>query len=240
MNYYENWNTLISNIDAVPEQLDGEKLIVIGYELLRTQEERELLRQTAAAGDQASLESLINSYVPMIIRGMKRYARRIGYNRDVLINCMEKVRERVADNLYIDNFEYNISRYVDWMVKDEVSHYIAVHSELLKKTSADKMNKGFSHESLEEMMDKISTVITDENQAESLKELLPDCMDDMERQLISFRFGLEDGVPKTLQEMADKFGISRERAMLIVSRVMRRSSSRRMRRRKSLLDFLDD
>lgn len=87
------------------------------------------------------------------------------------------------------------------------------------------------------MIEKISVSISDKDQAERIKKMLQDCKNDRERQLLAFRFGLEDGVPKTLQETAERFGISRERARQIESMAIRRSVAHI--RRKSLVDYLD-
>lgn len=73
-----------------------------------------------------------------------------------------------------------------------------------------------------------------------IRNLLLVCDSERERQLIGFRLGLEDGVPKTLQETADKFGISRERARQIESMAIRRMVGHTRRRSKALLDFLND
>ena len=72
-----------------------------------------------------------------------------------------------------------------------------------------------------------------------VKDLLHACRNEREQQLFSYRFGLEDGVPKTLQEAADQFGISIERARQIQSMAMRRIWGH-IRRRKVLSDYLED
>lgn len=236
---YKDWNVFVSNMDIVPEQLDGEKLIAMASELSLSREEREMLGKQAANGDKVALESLINSYVPMVVGIMKRYAPRVGYNRDVFMNCIEKVREKIVNTLYIDNFEYNISHYISWMAKDEVTHYIASMKRVPEKSQTEKVKEESQGNSLQEMLEKISAIITDEKRAELIKDLLLACRNERERQLIAFRFGLEDGVPKTLQETADKFGISRERARQIESMAMREIRVH-IRRRRSLSDSLND
>ena len=185
------------------------------------------------------MECFLNAYVPMIVGTMKRYAPRIGYRRDILMNCVERVREKVADTLYIDNLEYNTAHYVDWMVRNEVTHYIAELEKHPEPPSVDKIKEEPRTTTIEELIEKISTYISDGNQAERIKELLQACRNDRERQLLAFRFGLEGGVPKTLQETADKFGISRERVRQIESRAVRRIVGH-IRRRKSIADFLND
>src|ERR1700730_1439928 len=50
----------------------------------------------------------------------------------------------------------------------------------------------------------------DKNMRDELSELL-DVLDDRERKIIFQRFGLDDGKPKTLEEIGKKFGVTRER-----------------------------
>lgn len=65
------------------------------------------------------------------------------------------------------------------------------------------------------------------------------CKNDRERQLLALRFGLEDGVPKTLQETADILGISTERARQIQNKAVRRIVAY-IRERTSLADSLNE
>lgn len=157
-----------------------------------------MLGKDAAAGNKVALDTLINSYVPMVVGIMKRYAPRVDYNRDVFMNCIEKVCEKIVNTLHIDNFEYNISHYISWMVKDEVTHYIASKKRVPAESQIEKVKEESQGNSLQEMLEKISIIITDEKRAELIKDLLLACRNERERQLIAFRFGLEDGVPKTL------------------------------------------
>ena len=50
----------------------------------------------------------------------------------------------------------------------------------------------------------------DKNMRDELRELL-EVLDDRERKIILQRFGLDDGKPKTLEEVGKKFGVTRER-----------------------------
>src|SRR5271169_630242 len=50
----------------------------------------------------------------------------------------------------------------------------------------------------------------DKNMRDELSELL-EVLDDRERTIIFQRFGLDDGKPKTLEEIGKKFGVTRER-----------------------------
>jgi RNA polymerase primary sigma factor len=50
----------------------------------------------------------------------------------------------------------------------------------------------------------------DKNMRDELRQLL-EVLDDRERKIIFERFGLDDGKPKTLEEVGKKFGVTRER-----------------------------
>ena len=239
MDHYINWEVFVANIDTVPKQLDGDKLVAMVSGLSCTRAERESLGRAAAEGDKTSLESFLNAYVPIIVGVMKKYSPRIGYNRDILMDCVEKVREKVVNSLYVDNLEYNTAHYVDWMVRNEVTKFIASQDKRSEEHLDDKKQDEPKVETIDELIEKISVSISDKDQAERIKKMLQACRNDRERQLLAFRFGLEDGVPKTLQETADKFGISRERARQIESMAIRRCVSH-IRRRKSLADFLNE
>lgn len=239
MDYYESWESFVSNIDVVPDKLDGEKLIYMVSALSCTRSERESLGRAAAEGDKTSLECFLNAYVPMIVGTMKKYSPRIGYNRDILMGCVEKVREKVANTLYLDNLEYNTTHYVDWMVRNEVTKFIVSQDKRPEEHLEDKKEDEPKVETIDELIEKISVSISDQDQAERIKKMLQACRNGRERQLLAFRFGLEDGVPKTLQETADKFGISRERARQIESMAIRRSVAH-LRRRKSISDILNE
>lgn len=238
MNYYEKWDVFIANIDDIPDQLDGDKLIKMVSKLSYTREERELLGKMAAKGDKISLKKFVDSYIPMIVGIMKRYALRGGYNKKVLMSCVKNVEEKVTNTVYLDNLEYNTRHYVDWMTQNEVTHYIKTMQSTSKEFHI-KMNEVSEHKSMQELVEMISTFILDKNQSEEIEKLLSACGNDRERELLSFRFGLEDGIPKTIQETADEFEISRERIKQIENIAMRRIMVY-IRRRRTKVDSLND
>lgn len=67
-----------------------------------------------------------------------------------------------------------------------------------------------------------------------LEEILQKCTE-REAQVLRLRFGLEDGKPKTLSEMAELLGVSRERVRQIENKAFRRHSQ--ARRAKKIKDF---
>lgn len=242
MNIYENWNVFVANIDNAPEQLDGDKLVCMVSKLSRTREERELLGKDVAAGVRNAWESLLNSYVPMIVEEMQKYVPQFGYNLNILMNCVEKVWEKIGSDLYLNNLEYNISHSISQIVAAEITLYSAT------KEKIDKMKEETGHNESEEMLEiednelekmlkKINTFISDENEAEKVKELLLRCRNESERRWIAFILGLEDGVPKTFQETADNFGISRERVIRLAAR-LRHETEQFHKRKRLIANFL--
>ncbi len=65
-----------------------------------------------------------------------------------------------------------------------------------------------------------------------LKTLTP-----REEKVLSLRFGLEDGNPKTLEEVGKEFNVTRERIRQIEAKALRKL--RHPSRSKKLKDFLD-
>ena len=71
-----------------------------------------------------------------------------------------------------------------------------------------------------------------EQLAEVLKTLTP-----REEKVLKLRFGLEDGNPKTLEEVGKEFNVTRERIRQIEAKALRKL--RHPTRSKKLKDFLD-
>jgi len=65
-------------------------------------------------------------------------------------------------------------------------------------------------------------VPADSNQAETIIKKLLAILTDREQQIINLRYGLTDGPPKTLQQIGDLFGVSRERIRQIERKALRR------------------
>ena len=86
-----------------------------------------------------------------------------------------------------------------------------------------------------------TNVLTPEQNVESvmLREHIDDLLGDLkerERQVISLRFGLEDGHPRTLEEVGKEFNVTRERIRQIEAKALRKL--RNPVRSKKIRDFL--
>jgi len=71
---------------------------------------------------------------------------------------------------------------------------------------------------------------------EQIEEML-EALSEREREVLHFRFGLEDGRSYTLEEVGKRFGVTRERIRQIEAKALRKL--RHPSRSKKLKDFLD-
>lgn len=80
--------------------------------------------------------------------------------------------------------------------------------------------------------DAASMLLLKEQLGDVLKTLTP-----REEKVLSLRFGLEDGHPRTLEEVGKEFNVTRERIRQIEAKALRKL--RHPSRSKKLKDFLD-
>ena len=88
--------------------------------------------------------------------------------------------------------------------------------------------------------DRDSVAPTDAADRRSLADAVGDVLHDLppaERELIRLRFGLDDGRPRTLQEVGQVFGVTKERVRRIEAKTL--AKLRQPRRSDRLRDFLD-
>ena len=96
------------------------------------------------------------------------------------------------------------------------------------------MGAGLDHASLIEDQDAVSPLdaVTDQMLREQIKRVL-DSLEGREERVIRLRFGLDDGRPRTLEEVGHEFGLTRERIRQIEAHALRKlrhpSRSRKLR-----------
>ena len=72
--------------------------------------------------------------------------------------------------------------------------------------------------------------------ANQLKDIL-DTLQDRERRVLSLRFGLDDGVSRTLEEVGKEFGVTRERIRQIEAKALKKLKEKSSQQK--LDDYID-
>ena len=89
----------------------------------------------------------------------------------------------------------------------------------------------------DEAPDQVAEKVMDKFFHQQIREVV-ETLTDKEQKVIKLRFGLEDGTPRTLEEVGREFHVTRERIRQIEARAM--SKLHRMVRSYGLDDYLDD
>ncbi len=69
-----------------------------------------------------------------------------------------------------------------------------------------------------------------------MQDILTD-LQDRERRVLSLRFGLEDGITRTLEEVGREFGVTRERIRQIEAKALKKLKEKSLEKR--LNDYID-
>ena len=186
----------------------------IGTVPLLTADEELELAQRKADGDESAKERLIEANLRLVVSIAKRYTGRG-------MSFLDLVQEGNLGLIKgVEKFDYTkgykLSTYATWWIRQSVTRALA-------DLVAD------------------SNVVTPEGNVESvmLREHIDALLGDLkerERQVIVLRFGLEDGHPRTLEEVGKEFNVTRERIRQIEAKALRKL--RNPVRSKRIRDFL--
>lgn len=247
MSIYKDWDTFCLNADAVSEYLDEETLIRFAAALHRSREERAQLAVRVQAGDVDALREFVNSYVPIIVNGMRQRKDISLYSTELLFRCYDKIQKYVSGHLFLENLEYDTLHYVPWMVMDECGRYIIRQRRKQEKEKECLERKALLDEEYKEYMDSLPDKeflsLEDGEIPSSVQELvvyMKERLSEREMKVILVRYGMLDGKTKTLEETADYFGVRRERIRQIESKALRKLYAGRYKKRRLPKDFLDD
>lgn len=112
---------------------------------------------------------------------------------------------------------------------------------LAEPISLDMKLKGDDDVYVKDLIQSTNQSPEDYTMNESLKENVEDILNilsDKEKEIVKLRFGLEDGESKSLQDIADVYGLTRERVRQILSTAMKKL--RTSDKVKGLSSFLDN
>ena len=236
----------------------------IGRVPLLTPEEEIELAIRISEGDEEAKKKLAESNLRLVVSIAKRYVGRGMQFLDLIQEGNLGLIKAVDKFDYTKGFKF--STYATWWIRQAITRAIADQARTIripvhmvetinkvKKTNSQLLHKNGEPVSLETPIgeeedshlgdfipddealapaDAASQMLLREQLAEVLKTLTP-----REERVLSLRFGLEDGHPRTLEEVGKEFNVTRERIRQIEAKALRKL--RHPSRSKKLKDFLD-
>lgn len=157
--------------------------------------------------------------------------------KEFIYPMMERYLIRMQEaNFRDDDFIYEYALTVERPVESVLFIFKRIWNEINGRVELDALESGeivdTSCNGTEEILDECCMIILKEQIDESLETLTL-----REKKVIELRFGLEDGRHRTLEEVGQHFGVSRERIRQIEAKAMRKL--RHPSRSRRLKDFLD-
>ena len=119
------------------------------------------------------------------------------------------------------NQSYDITNSLSRESSDSIFRYVISECDFIEDSNAEVPPDAASFSMLREQLDQVL-----------------DGLADRERKVIKFRFGLEDGHPRTLEEVGREFGVTRERIRQIESKTL--AKLRHPSRSGRLKDYMED
>ena len=254
----------MENLDlSVPEGVGIEDpvrmyLKEIGKVPLLTSEEEIELAKRMELGDEEAKKKLAEANLRLVVSIAKRYVGRGMQFLDLiqegnlgLIKAVEKFEYRKG---------YKFSTYATWWIRQAITRAIAdqartiripVHMvetinrlvraqrQLLQTLGREPSPEEVAKEM--ELPDDQVTVPADAATFTLLHEQLMEVLDTLterEQKVLRLRFGLDDGRPRTLEEVGREFNVTRERIRQIEAKALRKL--RHPSRSKKLKDYLDE
>lgn len=168
-----------------------------------------------------------------------------GYTIRIPVHMMERINKVIAmDQKYINDGIETFDRIAkianDLSLNiDAIRECIIFKSNYLSSTSLN-LPVGVEEETeLGELIPELDVpsveeIVTEKALRESIKKVLND-LSDKEKKILTLRFGLEDGVSRTLEDVGRNYGVTRERIRQIEAKALRKL--KQPTRAKLLIDY---
>jgi RNA polymerase primary sigma factor len=163
---------------------------------------------------------------------------RLPLNRTADIQKIEKVHKKLENRLGREPTPTEIAEDLD-MDGEEINHLRNITQDYISLDSSygDSEDTTILSMIVDSRIDSPDKNVLDESLREALNEVL-DTLTESERQIIIMRFGLNGNEPMSLQQIGDKFDLSKERIRQIEKKAIRRL--RHPSRSQKLKSFLQD
>ena len=217
--------------------------------LLSPEEEIELAKQMEM-GNEYAKKRLAEANLRLVVSIAKRYVGRGMQFLDLIQECNLGLIKAVEKYDYSKGFKF--STYATWWIRQAITRSIADQARTIRipvhmvetinrliRTSTPIGEEEDSHlgdfiqdDHVQVPLDAATFTLLHEQ----LMEVL-DTLTDREQKVLRLRFGLDDGRPRTLEEVGKEFNVTRERIRQIEAKALRKL--RHPSRSKKLKDYLD-
>ncbi|HOO71852.1 MAG TPA: RNA polymerase sigma factor RpoD/SigA [Spirochaetota bacterium] len=163
---------------------------------------------------------------------------RLPLNRTADIQKIEKVHKKLENRMGREPTASEIAEDLD-MDDEEINHLRNITQDYISLDSSYGNSEDTTILSMivDSRIDSPDKHVLDESLSKALNDVL-DTLTDSEKQIIQMRYGLNDYEPMSLQQIGDKFNLSKERIRQIEKKAIRRL--RHPSRSQKLKSFLQD
>ena len=218
----------------------------IGRVPLLTAEEEIELATRMAQGDKYARKRLSEANLRLVVSIAKRYVGRGMQFLDLIQEGNLGLIKAVEKFDYTKGYKF--STYATWWIRQAITRSIADQARTIRIpvhmvetiTKVKKVSSQLLHENGHFIPDEDAPAPAEAASRTLLKEQLSEILGTLtprEEKVLRLRFGLEDGRPRTLEEVGKEFDVTRERIRQIEAKALRKL--RHPSRSKKLKDFLD-
>lgn len=123
------------------------------------------------------------------------------------------------------------------LTEEDVAHLVQASRKPLSLDAATNNEEdNFFIDNIEDENSSVENAIIQKTMKDSIDEIISD-LDEREALIINMRFGIDDGTPKTLEDIGQSMNLSRERVRQLESRAMDKLHKKALKKR--LNDFLN-
>lgn len=186
-------------------------------------EEEAIYLERAAAGDLAARNTLIEHNLRLVAHVVKKYYTHTDEQDDLIsIGTIGLIK---AITSYKPERSTRLATYAARCVENEILMYFRSRRKaqgevsLSETIETDKDGNALMLMDIVGVDDTMLADLQEREECRQVRRLVRECLDEREREIVTLRYGLGGGMPRTQREIAAKLGISRS----YVSRIEKRA-----------------